>query len=142
MVVNGIRRNCSKCTHKHLHNTTMEVSKYKMFKILIWRICYKWYIGNFFTTKNIQFIRYTLITHSNTSCLRVALDYLFQHFLGSGDYPQWPAVTTTDIPIWIVIGAIVAILLVGFILVDLACFKINRQGKSIFYTWTRGTNTV
>ena len=51
--------------------------------------------------------------------------------LGSGEYPQWPGeYDKTSIPIWIVIGAIVAILLVGFILVDLACFKINRQGKT------------
>ena len=28
----------------------------------------------------------------------------------------------------VIIGAIVAILLLGFILVDLACFKINRTG--------------
>jgi len=47
---------------------------------------------------------------------------------GSGDYPQWPDYREADIPIWIVVCAIVAILLVGFILVDLACFKINRQG--------------
>ena len=50
-------------------------------------------------------------------------------FLGSGDYPQWPDYREADIPIWIVVCAIVAILLVGFILVDLACFKINRQGN-------------
>ena len=49
--------------------------------------------------------------------------------LGSGDYPDWPPITASSIPIGIVIGAIIAILLIGFMLVDLACFKINNQGK-------------
>merc|ERR1712088_748209 len=47
---------------------------------------------------------------------------------GTGEYSTLPPFQETSIPLGAIIGAIVAILLVGFILVDLACFKINRQG--------------
>lgn len=39
-----------------------------------------------------------------------------------------PPFQETSVPLGAIIGAIVAILLLGFILVDLACFKINRTG--------------
>lgn len=47
---------------------------------------------------------------------------------GTGEYSTLPPFQETSIPLGAIIGAIVAILLLGFILVDLACFKINRTG--------------
>jgi len=47
---------------------------------------------------------------------------------GSGDYSTLPPFQEAAIPVGAIIGAIVAILLLGFILVDLTCFKINQTG--------------
>ena len=52
----------------------------------------------------------------------------FIQFLGSGDYSTLPPFQEAAIPVGAIIGAIVAILLLGFILVDLTCFKINQTG--------------
>jgi len=47
---------------------------------------------------------------------------------GSGDFSTLPPFQETSVPLGAIIGAIVAILLLGFILVDLTCFKINQTG--------------
>ena len=60
--------------------------------------------------------------------IEASFDEISHCTLGSGDYATMPPFTESSIPIGLIIGVIVAILLLGFILVDLACFKINRQG--------------
>jgi len=47
---------------------------------------------------------------------------------GTGEYSTLPPFQDTQVPLGAIIGAIVAILILGFILVDVACFKINRTG--------------
>lgn len=47
---------------------------------------------------------------------------------GSGNYSTLPPFHESSIPLGVIIGVIVAILLLGFVLVDLTCFKINSTG--------------
>ena len=56
------------------------------------------------------------------------LSFYYQSGSGNDIYPSLPpSFSETRIPVGLIIGVIVAILVLGFVLVDLACFKINRQ---------------
>ena len=92
--------------------------------------CFKNKFGNNSYLSGFELIEMITISLEKLTKIFINEFPILFYLLGSGEYPQWPGeYDKTSIPIWIVIGAIVAILLVGFILVDLACFKINRQGN-------------
>ena len=90
------------------------------------------------TTVNISFKNYFLLKNKiffgrskyyhNSFPLFPTFHLSKLEFLGSGDFSTLPPFQETSVPLGAIIGAIVAILLLGFILVDLTCFKINQTG--------------